>query len=58
MQIEESAKSRLAALKIANLNQFLTELADKKLKQGSSSNDLQALFTLSQALNNLSESTP
>jgi|SRR6266508_6571785 len=54
----ELAKSRLAALKIANLNQFLANLTDKKMKQGSSSDDLQALLALGQALNNSLESTP
>ncbi len=54
----ELAKTRLAALRIANLNQFVADLVDKKLKQGSSPGDLQALLALAQALNNPSESTP
>jgi len=54
----ELAKTRLAALKIVDFNQFLTALADKKMKQGASSDDLQPLLALAQALNNSSEATP
>jgi len=54
----ELAKTRLAALKIADLKQFLTDLTDKKMKQGSSPADLQALLTLAQALNTPPNFTP
>jgi len=54
----ELAKTRLAALKIADLNQFLADLVDKKLKQGASPDDVQPILALAQALNNSSESTP
>ena len=54
----ELAKTQLAALKIVNSDQFLADLVDKQLKQGSSPDDLGAVLALVQALNNSSESTP
>jgi hypothetical protein len=54
----ETARTQLATLKLVNPNQFLADLVDKKTKQGSSPDDLQALRAFAQALSSSSGSTP
>jgi len=51
----ESAKTSLASLNIANPDQFLEELANKKLQQGASPYEIKALLALAQALNNTAQ---
>jgi hypothetical protein len=48
----DEAKTKLTTLKIANLDEFVAELANRKLQQGSPLDEIQALLALAQALNN------
>lgn len=54
----ELAKARLAVFKLDNPSRFIADLADKKLKQGVSPDDIQVLLSLVQALSNSAQATP